>query len=113
MSTPTQKTLAYLRERGFLAEVVEKWNPYARVRQDLFGFTDIVAVRGDSTLFVQCTSAANVPARRRKIADSESASKVASGTRRIIVMGWKKGDTRSPRVEVYPFTEGALQHHID
>ena len=41
--TPTQRTLAECKRRGWIAQVVEKWNPHARVRQDLFGCIDIVA----------------------------------------------------------------------
>ena len=42
--TPTQRTLAECRRRGWTAAVVEKWNPHARIRQDLFGCIDILAV---------------------------------------------------------------------
>lgn len=42
--TPTARTLAECRKRGWLAQVVEKWNPHARIRQDLFGCIDILAV---------------------------------------------------------------------
>lgn len=43
--SPVQRTLADLRKRGFTAAVVEKWNPHAKIRQDLFGLIDVVAVR--------------------------------------------------------------------
>ncbi len=39
-----QYSLKELRKGGGIAGVVEKWNPHARVRQDLFGFIDLVAV---------------------------------------------------------------------
>ena len=42
--TPTQRTLAECKRRGWIAAVVEKWNPHARIRQDLFGCIDIVAI---------------------------------------------------------------------
>ena len=63
--TPTQRTLKYLREIGYHAEVVERWNPHARIRQDLFGFGDIIAIRwGESgPLLVQCTGGANMSKR--------------------------------------------------
>jgi hypothetical protein len=35
--SPTQRSLAHLRRLGYQARVVERWNPFARVRQDLFG----------------------------------------------------------------------------
>lgn len=46
MSSPTQRTLAWCRQHGMTAQVVEKWNPHARIRQDLFGCIDIVACGG-------------------------------------------------------------------
>ena len=42
--TPTQRTLKALREQGMIAAVVEKWNAYAGIRQDLFGIIDIIAL---------------------------------------------------------------------
>lgn len=42
--SPTQRTLAECRRRGWLAAVVEKWNPHARIRQDLFGCLDVLAI---------------------------------------------------------------------
>lgn len=75
--TPTARGLKYLRDLGYLAGVVEKWNPHARIRQDLFGFCDIVAVpaltsdyfqaSGNGTIYVQVTSGSNHAARRTKL----------------------------------------------
>ena len=42
--TPTARSLAECRRRGWVAQVVERWNPHARVRNDLFGVLDIVAL---------------------------------------------------------------------
>ena len=36
--SPTQRSLEYLREQGYHVEIVEKWNHWARIRQD---FPDI------------------------------------------------------------------------
>lgn len=49
------------------AQVVEKWNPFAKIRQDLFGVIDIVALDGRSIIGIQCTSGSNHSARRKKI----------------------------------------------
>lgn len=108
----TQKTLDYLRDAGWLCAITEHWNSYARIRQDLFGFCDILAIRGDLTWYVQCTSWACVSARRTKILASPLAPTVDNGTtRRIVVMGWKKGDRKQPRVEFYPFNLNQEKHH--
>ena len=92
--TPTQLTLRHLRNDGWTAEVVEKWNPHAQVRNDLFGFVDVLAVRGPETLAVQTTSAANVSARVRKIADSPTIGAVREAGWRILVHGWAKKSNR-------------------
>ena len=42
--SPTQRTLQYLRKHQYLTAVVERWNSYAKIRQDLFGFADLLAV---------------------------------------------------------------------
>lgn len=110
----TQKTLAWLREAGWLCWITEHWNSYARIRQDLFGFCDVLAIKGDITWYVQCTSHACVPARRAKILASPYATVVHNGTTRfIVVMGWKKGDRTNPRVEFYPFGKEIVteNHH--
>lgn len=88
--TPTQRTLARLREEGWLPAVVERWNPHARIRQDLYGFIDIVAVRPGETLAVQCTSGGEVARRVAKIAASETVAAVRAAGWRIEVWGWRK-----------------------
>lgn len=42
--TPTQRTLRELKRRGLVCAIVEKWNAHARLRQDLFGIIDIIAL---------------------------------------------------------------------
>src|SRR5271167_4627948 len=42
--SPTQRSLKLLRERGWTCQVVERWNQWAKVRQDLFGCLDILAI---------------------------------------------------------------------
>jgi hypothetical protein len=92
--SPTELTLKYLREAGYQAAVVEKWNPHARIRQDLFGFIDILAVKDGETLAVQATSYANTSSRVAKIADAETAGPVRKAGWKIWVMGWRKVSNR-------------------
>lgn|SRR6516164_11646408 len=90
MSSPTQRTLAHLRAAGYpLVQVVERWNPYARVRQDLFGIIDVVAVGAD-IVGVQATSASNVSARVAKITESEALPILRNAGIRALVHGWRK-----------------------
>lgn len=89
--TPTQLTLRHLRDAGWpVVEVTEHWNPHARIRQDLFGFVDVVAIGPDGTLAVQTTSATNVSARIRKIAEHPNVGAVREAGWAIHVHGWAK-----------------------
>lgn len=88
--SPTQRTLAEMRKRGYLCEVVERWNPHARVRNDLYGFIDVLCIADTETIGVQATSGSNVSARVKKIADAENTARVRSAGWRILVQGWTK-----------------------
>jgi hypothetical protein len=93
-ASPTALTLKLLREEGWLCQVVEKWNPHARIRQDLFGFIDILCVRDDRTLGVQATSYGNMSSRIRKITDHENLAPVRKANWELWVIGWRKVNNR-------------------
>ena len=69
MSSPTARTLDWLRKAGYLADVAEKWIEVTKQRKDLFGFIDVVAIGGgeQGVLAVQSTSASNHASRVTKI----------------------------------------------
>src|SRR4051812_27337182 len=90
MSSPTQRSLALMRERGYVAAVVEKWNPYARIRQDLFGCIDIVAIGTRETVGVQACAYSSVSARVRKISEAEAWPAINRAGWRVVVQGWRK-----------------------
>jgi hypothetical protein len=66
--TPTQRTLRHERELGRVAAVVEKWNPHVRIRQDLFGWIDVISVdpKGFGVIGIQTTTQQNAAARIEK-----------------------------------------------
>lgn len=90
MTSPTARTLAELRKRGYMAAVTERWNPHAKIRQDLFGIVDVLAVREGETLAVQATSGSNVASRVQKIAEHESTPELRKAGWSIAVWGWRK-----------------------
>jgi carbonic anhydrase len=92
--SPTQLSLEQLRNDGWLAEVVEKWIPGANIRKDLWGWTDIVALRDSETLAVQTTSYSNISARVNKITESDTISQVRKAGWSIQVHGWRKVNNR-------------------
>jgi hypothetical protein len=90
MSSPTSRSLAYLRELGYQAKVVEHWNQYAKIRQDLFG-VDILALKpGEPVLVIQATSGSNHAARRTKL-DGEGFTALWEGAgAQLEVWSWSK-----------------------
>lgn len=87
--SPTARTLERQRKEGWTAQVVEKWNAHARVRIDLFGCLDVVAI-GNGILGVQATSGSNLAARRTKsAAEPKLLTWLASGGR-FQLWGWRK-----------------------
>lgn len=93
-TSPTQLTLKLLREEGWTVEVVERWVPGANIRKDLFGFIDLVALKGDMTLGVQATSYSNMGARIKKIESAELLSQVRRACWHLWVIGWRKQNNR-------------------
>lgn len=97
MPSPTQRSLAAWRAAGATAEVVERWNPHARIRQDLFGIIDIVAAHDGAIWGVQTTSAGNMSAR---ITKAKAEPKLLAWLRcggRFVVEGWGKRGPRGKR----------------
>lgn len=92
MSSPTQRTLAELRKRKYpLVQVVERWNPFAHVRVDLFGIIDVVAVSATGDVVgIQATSGSNVSARVAKITESAALPILRLAKWRVMVWGWRK-----------------------
>lgn len=92
MGSPSSRSLEYLRKQGNIAQVVERWNPYARVRLDLFGFIDIVAVDSvnKEIIGVQTTSTGNMRSRVSKILSIPEAREWLISGGRILVHGWSK-----------------------
>lgn len=88
--SPTQRSKAQMEDRGYLVAIVEYWHAFARQRRDLFGCFDLLGVSEEGTLAVQTTSASNVSARVRKLADSEAVAAARKAGWRLEVHGWRK-----------------------
>lgn len=85
--SPTQRSLAEARSRGWQAAVTEHWNQFAGIRQDLFNFVDILCVDGKQTIAIQATSTlSNAAERKAKILHDP---KVSPKARRCLESGWK------------------------
>jgi len=88
-SSPTQRSLEYLRKQGYFCAIVEKWNSFTKQRQDLWGWCDILAIRENEVLAVQVTST-GVAERIKKIQESPTVALVRKAGIRIEVHGWRK-----------------------
>lgn len=88
--SPTQLTLRNLRDRGYRAAVVEHWNSFIKIRQDLFGIIDVVGVGKLGTIGVQSTSFSNRTSRIRKCVESEAIGDLRDAGWSLEVHGWRK-----------------------
>jgi hypothetical protein len=89
-TSPTQRSLKLMRDQGYLCEITERWNPFAKIRQDLYGFVDILCIKEGKTVAVQTTSYSNVSARIKKIQGLDTYPIVKSAGWEIVIHGWKK-----------------------
>jgi hypothetical protein len=86
----TKRTLDEMRKRGYLCAVVEKFNKFAGVTQDLYGFIDVLCCGDGEIVGVQTTSSDNMAARIDKIANHENTAAVRKAGMRLLVHGWRK-----------------------
>ncbi len=106
--SPTARSLKYLREAGWIVQIVEKWVPQAKRRIDLFGIGDLLAIkRGESPLLIQCTSTSNVSARVNKSVSSVTLGVWLGSGGRFVVHGWSKKGKRGER-KLWTLTEREL-----
>lgn len=87
-----------MKDRSYLCAVVEHWNGFAKIRQDLYGFIDVLCIKDGETIAVQTTSYSNISARVKKIKGLDAYSIVKSAGWKIVVHGWRKN--KSNRWEV-------------
>lgn len=88
--TPTARTLAEMRKRGYFCQVVEKFNSFTKTRNDFAGFIDVLCLGDNEIIGVQATSGDNVSKRIAKIAEHENVGAVRKAGIRILVHGWRK-----------------------
>lgn len=101
--SPTQRSLELVRSQGFTAAVVERWNPHARIRQDLFGCLDVLAIGNGRIVGIQATASA-VATRLEKIRNEPKAREWLGAGGLIEVHGWtlkgKAGKRKTYQVRI-------------
>jgi len=125
----TQRTLQYLKKKGHICSIVEKFNPhvgptikrkdkfgnlyYANtgIRKDLFGFIDIISISPRGICYGVQSCGQAYSEHKRKILESEIAPQWLASNNRLMLIGWRKVKEK-PRVgkrmiwkpRIYEFT---------
>lgn len=89
--SPNSRSLDHMRKLGYACDIVERRLPRGFVTKDLYGFIDILCVKGEDIVGVQATGGdgGNVAARIRKIVEHENWPLVCKAIR-VVVHGWRK-----------------------
>jgi hypothetical protein len=95
--SPTQRTLAYLKDNGLIAGIVERWIPNPRlpgggIRSDLFGFIDIIAIsKADGITGIQ-SCGSDFSGHYRKITEERAEEVTAwlEAGAKLQLIGWRK-----------------------
>lgn len=101
-TSPTQRSLAYLRRDGFTVCVVERYIParggmkFPR-RIDAFNFGDLLACRAGQIVLVQTTTQSNLAAHRLKILAIPEFYKWKEAGGLVLLHGWRKKGPRGQR----------------
>lgn len=109
--SPTQRTLRHLREQGWHADIVERFNHFAGpfgIRHDAFGFIDILCIGENSIIAVQ-SCGQSFSEHNKKILANEFAPAWLQAGGRILLIGWRKiklhrggkAERWSPRIQEY------------
>lgn len=92
--SPSALSRQYLEDEGYVVDVVERFIPGACIRKDLFGFGDLLALRGTNLcpIIIQTTSFSNSRARVKKILASPHIGLVLKFFD-VFVHGWSPDGT--------------------
>lgn len=96
--SPTQKAIQVCKDNGWTYQVVERWNAFAKVRQDLFGFIDILVIRPGRIMGIQATSCSNHSARVKKINEEPKAVEWIRAGGEIHVWSFEGKEVRKERI---------------
>ena len=90
MASPTSRSLKWLRDQGYICEVVEKFNYFTKQRKDLFNVIDIIAVHPGQVgvLGVQVTSRVHTQERVHKCKKELMIKTWLAAQNKLEVHGW-------------------------
>jgi len=100
MPSPTEIALKEFRARGWQCKVVERWNAFARIRQDVWG-GDILACHPDAGVaLIQVSTIAHIPERERKCREIPEVHVWLAAGGQFFLAGVQKKKPRGYRIEV-------------
>jgi Fe2+ or Zn2+ uptake regulation protein len=88
--SPMQKTLQLMRKQGYLCGITEHYNFFCKIRQDLFGYLDLICLKENEIIGIQTTTSAHFQERIKKIKEHKNFDIVKNSGIKIIVHGWYK-----------------------
>lgn len=97
-----QRSIATLKGAGYTVGIVEKFNHFVKIRQDLYGFIDLIAFHPEKNevLAIQAcsNSGGDVSAHVNKLVVMDVVQKwVRQPMRRLEIWGWAKQGERGKR----------------
>lgn len=92
MTGPMQRIIALMKKKGYTTAIAEHFNPWGRVRVDLFGFIDLCCIQEGvcGVLAIQTTSSSNISARKIKIEVLPAAKTWLKTENGLWVIGFRK-----------------------
>jgi hypothetical protein len=87
--SPNSRSKAHMEKLGYIVDIVERRLPRGFVTKDLYGFIDLLCVKGEDIVGVQATSGAHVADRVAKIVEHDNWPLVCKAIR-VVVHGWRK-----------------------
>ena len=98
-TSPTQRSLAYLRKGGYIVAIAEKYNYFIHTRTDLFNWIDLCAIHpGKGEIVgVQTTSTSNLSARIKKAMALDAFKVWLQCGGKAVFHGWAKRGARGKR----------------
>lgn len=92
--TPTERTLKWLKEMGWPYAKCEHWNPFAHIRQDLFGLFDYLALDDkQGVLGIQISGYTGIGKHITKMQTKPVLEEWKKRGNRALVIGWRKAGT--------------------
>lgn len=102
--TPTKRTLKALRDMGRVPIMVERWNPFAGVRQDALGIIDIIALDFEQGVVGVQSTGQDFAGHWQKLTGSHadmSALWLRTPGTRLELWGWRKLKPRGTNRQVW------------